>query len=240
MESKIKRLIKLENYPVAVVQADELPEKVLQFKAGKWGCVIAMLAAAAKGKVAAFSAETATCVGGRAGLGFEKYPLGWIEYFLSCGSETVERCEHYKKTPEQARNFIVNVPNALIDKLPPRKKYLLLKPLEDVAENELPDVIIFLANANQISGLTTLANYDSATNDGVKILFGAGCAQSVLYPMADKNFCYVGLTDPSARRFIDKNLLSFAMSYEKFLHLENVAEESFLPHDAWEKILGRI
>lgn len=237
MESKIKRLIKLTNHPVAVIQADELPEKVLQFKVEKWGCVIAMLAAAANGKIAAFSEETATCVGGRAGLGFAKYPLGWIEYFLSCGNPTVERCEHYKMTPELARDFIINVPNALIDKLPPRKKYLLFKPLEDVREDEFPEVIIFLVNANQLSGLVTLANYDSATNDAVKILFGAGCAQSILYPMTDKNFCYVGLTDPSARKFIDKNLISFAASYERVLKLEGFAEESFLTHETWEKIL---
>ena len=99
MDSKIKNLINLQNHAVAFLQAAELPEKVLQFKVGSWGCVIAMLVAASKGKVAAFSDETTTCVGGRAGLGFSKYPLGWIEYFLSCGSENIERCEHYKKTP---------------------------------------------------------------------------------------------------------------------------------------------
>ena len=240
MDSKIKNFIKLKNYPVAVIQADEPPEKVLQFKAGKWGCVAAMLATAANGKIAAFSKETTTCVGGRAGLGFEKYPLGWIEYFLSCGSPTVERCEHYKQTPELAKNFIENVSNSLIEKLPPRKKFLLFKPLDFVAENEVPDVIIFLAKADQISGLVTLANYDSATNDAVKILFGAGCAQVVLYPMTDKNFCYVGLTDPSARKFVDKNLLAFSLSYEKFLHLENLTAESFLNYDAWQKISNRI
>ena len=237
MDSKIKQLINLTNHPVAVIQSDELPEKVLRFKAGKWSCVIAMLAAASNGKIAAFSEETATCIGGRAGLGFAKYPLGWIEYFLSCGNETVERCEHYKMTPEIARNFIVDVSNSLIDKLSPRKKFLLFKPLENVAENELPEIIIFLVNATQLSGLVTLANYDLSTADGVKILFGAGCAQSILYPMTNKNFCYVGLTDPSARKFIDKNLLSFATSYERFLELESFAEESFLNHDAWKKIL---
>lgn len=240
MKSKIKNLIKLKNYPVAVIQADELSEKVLQFKAGQWGCVAAMLAAAANGKIAAFSEETTICIGGRAGLGFKKYPLGWIEYFLSCGSPTVERCEHYKQTPELAKNFIENVSNSLIDKLPPRKKYLLFKPLDFVAENELPEVVIFLANADQISGLVTLSNYDSKSNDAVKILFGAGCAQVVLYPMTEKNFCYVGLTDPSARKFVDKNLLAFSLSYEKFLHLENLAEESFLNYDAWQKIFNRI
>ena len=126
MESRIKNFIKLKNQPVAVIQVDELNEKVLQFKPGQWGCVAAMLVAAANGKVAAFSKDTATCIGGRAGLGFEKYPLGWIEYFLSCGSPTVERCEHYKQTPELAKNFIENISNSLIEKLPPRKKFLFL------------------------------------------------------------------------------------------------------------------
>lgn len=239
MESKISALIKLSNHPVAVVQADTCPEKVLQFKAGHWGCAIAMLAAAANGKIAAFTAETTTCTGGRAGLGFAKYPLGWIEYFLSCGGNGVERCERYKKNPDVAREFICDVSNALIEKLPPRKKFLLFKPLDKVAE-EIPDVIIFLVNADQLSGLVTLANYDSARHDGSKILFGAGCAQTVLYPMSEKNFCFVGLTDPSARKFIDKKLLALSMSYEKFLQLEEIAHESFLTADAWQKIFKRI
>ena len=238
MDSKIAKLIKLTNHPVAVIQSDTCPDKVLQFKPGHWGCAIAMLAAAAKGKVAAFTAETATCTGGRAGLGFAKYPLGWIEYFLSCGGNGVDRCEHYKKNPDVARDFICGVSNALIEKLTPRKKFLLFKPLDTVTE--MPDVIIFLVNADQLSGLVTLANYDSARHDDAKILFGAGCAQTVLYPMTDKDFCFVGLTDPSARKFIDKNLLAFSMSYEKFLRLEAVAHESFLMADAWQKIFKRI
>lgn len=239
MDSKISKLIKLSNHPVAVVQSDNCPEKVLQFKPGKWGCAIAMLAAAANGKVAAFSKETATCTGGRAGLGFDKYPLGWIEYFLSCGGNGVDRCERYKKNPDVVRDFICGVSNALIEKLEPRKKFLLFKPLEQVTD-ETPDVIIFLVNADQLSGLVTLANYDSPRHDGAKILFGAGCAQTVLYPLSEKTFCFVGLTDPSARKFIDKNLLSFSMSYEKFLQLEAVAQESFLTADAWQKIFKRI
>ena len=236
MESKISKLIKLSNEPVAVIQSDACPEKVLRFKENRWGCVIAMLVAAANGKIAAFTKETTPCLGGRAGLGFEKYPLGWIENFLS---NVGDRCERYKKNSDVAREFICGVSNALIEKLPPRKNFLLLKPLKFV-EDETPDAIIFLVNADQLSGLVTLANYESARHDGAKILFGAGCAQTILYPLSEKNFCFVGLTDPSARKFLDKNLLAFSMSHEKFLQLESVAEESFLTADAWQIISKRI
>ena len=239
MESKIAKLLKLSNEPVAVIQSDACPEKVLQFKENRWGCAVAMLAAAANGKVAAFSKETTPCLGGRAGLGFEKYPLGWIEYFLSNGGAGVDRCERYKKSSDVAREFICGVSNALIEKLEPRKKFLLLKPLSRV-EDESPGAIIFLVNADQLSGLVTLANYESPRADAVKILFGAGCAQTILYPLSEKNFCFVGLTDPSARKFLDKNLLAFSMAHEKFLQLESLAEESFLTADAWQKISKRI
>ncbi|MBR4382898.1 MAG: DUF169 domain-containing protein [Selenomonadaceae bacterium] len=239
MDSKIAELIKLKTSPVAVVQSDTCPEKVLRFKPNQHGCVIASLVAASKGKIAAFTCETTPCLGGRAGLGFAKYPLGWIEYFLSTGSPAVTRCERYKKNPDTAREFICNISNALVESLPPRKNFLLFKPLELVAD-ETPDVIIFFVNADQLSGIVTLANYDSAGNDGAKILFGAGCAQIFLYPFVEKDFCFVGLTDPSARKFVDKNFLAVSMSHEKFLQLESIARESFLTADAWQKISARI
>ena len=239
MNSTIAKFLKLRIQPIAAIQADACPEKAVRFKENQRGCVIASLAAVAHGKVAAFTRETTPCIGGRAGLTFEKYPLGWIEYFISCGGEGVDRCERYKKNPDVARDFILNLPNALIEKLPPRKKFLLFKPLELVTD-ETPDVIIFLVNADQLSGLCTLANYDSTANDNVKILFGAGCAQAVLYPLSEKNFCFIGMTDPSARKFLPKEILSFSMSYERFLQMESVAEESFLTTGEWTRISKRL
>lgn len=54
MDSKIAKAIKLKNQPIAVYRTDIKEDNALQFKEGVWGCVIAMLNAASKGKTAIF------------------------------------------------------------------------------------------------------------------------------------------------------------------------------------------
>jgi len=84
MESKIAQALRLKYCPVAIVWTDDKPEKAMDFKEGKWGCVMWMLAAAAKGKTAAFDKNTYGCWGGGVGLGFGNQYLhfpGGIECF---------------------------------------------------------------------------------------------------------------------------------------------------------------
>lgn len=237
MESKIAAAIHLKTQPVAVYRSAHCPEGALEFQEGKWGCVIAMLNAASKGRTAAFCDRTVACRGGKAGLGLRRFELGEIEYFLSIGGRGPKPGEFYKKSPELARAYIEGLPDIRTE------AYIVFRPLEEIGE-EMPETIIFLVNADQLSGLATLANYDRAAQENVKILFGAGCAQAILYGLAanEKNTgaCYIGLTDPSARKCIDKELLSFSIPYDRFLEMEQNAEGSFFHTETWAAIAKRI
>ena len=238
MKSKIAEAIKLSCQPVAVFTAKEIPENAVQFRKGVRGCVIAMLNAVSKGKTAAFNKDTVACTGGRAGLGIQKFEIGTIEYFLSVGGNGAKKGEFYKKSPELARNYVQAMPKIETD------DYVIMKPLDELQESDMPEAVIFLVNADQLSGLATLANYDLETQDNVKLSFGAGCAQSVLYGLdaarKDQSACYIGLTDPSARKCIPSDLLSFTIPFKRFLEMEKCVESSFFHTDTWEVIAKRI
>ena len=239
MESKIAQAIKSKYLPVAVLWTDEKPEGAIQFKEGKWGCVASVLFKVAQGHIAVFDQKTTGCQGGAVGLGFKSFELGYIEYFLSTGSpERNIPGEYHRKNPEMAKGFTQQLPQIQIP-----TKYIVFKPLNQVNEGEYPQCIVFFVNPDQLSACVMFANYDKPTKDNAILYSAAGCHQTVLEAIAqnysDNPKAIVGLTDISARRFIDKDLLTFSLPYKRFVELESEVEESFLTKEEWIKLRDR-
>lgn len=244
MNSEIACRLKLRYPPVAVLFTDEKPAGAAEFAEGKWGCVAAMLTAAAKGRQAVFSRTTYGCLGGGVGLGFGNlYPNfpGGFEHFLSCGrGEGYPPGEGYKKTPELVTTFLASLPMTDIP-----HKYVAFMPLAAAGKvGAEPTIVVFFANADQLSALVVLANYGRSGNENVIIPFAAGCQSACLIPWAEASRplprAVVGMTDISARPVIDADLLSFAVPLAMYREMEDNVEGSFLDRHDWEKVARRL
>lgn len=257
MKSKIAAAVNLKYAPVAIVFTDAKPAGATQFREGRWGCVVSMLQAAAKGRVTVFDRKSYGCTGGGAGLGFGNTYVGFpggIEYFLSmgnkefCQSETgknvvknwpdLEHGEAYKKTPALAKSFVDNLPYYDVP-----QEYVVFKPLEKLAAGEKPEVVVFLAAPDQLAAMVVLANYARHGGDNVIVPMGAGCHSICLIPLNEGRSGQprgvIGLIDISARKHVDKDILSFSVPYKMFLEMESNVEESFLTRDEWLQIKKR-
>lgn len=241
MDSKIASAIRLETNPVALIWADEKPAEAMEFAPGKWGCVLFLLAAAAKGKSAVASRETFGCFGGGVGMGFgSQYSnfAGGEECFcrfLSSGNagtqpgqsigegmaasgatamaEEFLHGERYLKNPDLVRKFLGCLP---IMDIPAR--YVVMKPLRavDFARDNVRS-ITFLVNPDQLSALVVLANYDGVHNENVIIPFAAGCQSLGIITFRenerDDPRAVVGMVDLSARKNLRRQLGKETMSF---------------------------
>lgn len=243
MNSEIASRLKLRYAPIAILFSNERPPDAMEFVENRWGCAVAMLTAAAKGKTVVFSRKTFGCLGGGVGLGlgnlYPNFP-GGIHNFLSTGAgEGYPEGEGYKKTPEFAAQFVRELPITDIE-----ESYVVFKPLAQVEEEEKPRIVVFYANPDQLSALVVLANYGRAQNDNVRIPFASGCQSVCLLPWDEAQQetpkAILGMTDISARPFVDADLLSFSVPYRMFCEMETNVPGSFLDKAAWEKVVKRI
>ncbi|MFH1618959.1 MAG: DUF169 domain-containing protein [bacterium] len=202
-------------------------------------CIIGALAKVRKGTSLCFEAGSIGCAGGRRYAGFKTELAPNFEYFLSCGIPGKLEGERYKKSPEMVKEMLKNASQF---KAP--AGYMVFKRFDLLEESDCPDAIIFFAAPDVMSGLFTLANYDEVEPNGVFCPFCAGCGSIIQYPYLEKASArprgVVGMFDVSARPYVPKETLTFAVPINKFIRMAANMEESFLITRSWDKVKNRI
>lgn len=237
--------------PVAIILTDDKPADGLHFKEGNIrGCVASMLVAASKkNRQAYFDLKTFGCPGGGTGLGFgDQYGQFPIDCLLSTGNKEMAaqmggegsfmlEGERIYKNPETARKWVDSLPITDVD-----TKYVVLKPWELLTEQDKPEMIVFFVNADQLSALVVMADFNRGTNQSVTAPFGAAC-QSILFGYAEAKKenprSVIGFFDISKRLLVDKDTLTFTVPFKMFQEMESHVEDSFLKVHIWEKIQKR-
>lgn len=202
-------------------------------------CIIAALQLVRDGRALSFDSASIGCPGGRRYLGFSQTEMPNLAYFLSCGIPGKLEGERYKKTTEIAAEAIKLAPPF---KAPAR--FIVFKRWDSLAALDEPDVVVFFASPDVLSGLFTLANFDQAEANAVFSPFGSGCSTIVHYPLLEKDSArpraVLGQFDVSGRPFIPRDKLSFAMPMAKFKSMVGNMEESFMTTNSWKAIQQRI
>jgi uncharacterized protein (DUF169 family) len=207
-----------------------------------FSCVMGNIWLARKKHGAAYiSSEEYGCPGGVFYCSMMKPNLRFIEHYVTTGfSGTPIHGERYLPSPEAMRKFLSTVD--------PRKapaKYCIFKPLSLFADSEEPEFIIFFARPEVLTGLFTHTAFTTGDVDCVASPFGAGCTNIIAWPLFYKEQgiekAILGGFDPSARKFMKTDELTFTVSWSLYKKMLTALPESMFNVDgAWKEVRKKV
>lgn len=230
----------IENYREAFGEKPELPivfwysDTPTDSTAKINGCLFKCLKAVREGITVSLNASNIGCGGGQFYTGFTDFPER-IPNFVSIK-------ERYKQTPEMVNEFVceLGVPRA-------DKEYLHFARIDQVESFDTYPLegLLFLATPDTLSGLTTWAYFDNNAEDAVASIFGSGCSavvsQAVVENLKQGRRTFLGFFDPSARPYVEANILSFVIPMGRFREMYHTMRNSCLfDTHAWGKVRNRI
>jgi len=196
------------------------------------GCFFKGMKEARQGNPISLSAETIGCGGGKFYTGFTEMPER-VPNFVSLK-------EKYKKTPEMVLEFIEELGVPRTDKL-----YLNFTRIDNLTSFDNAEGLIFFATPDILTGLATWAFYDNNSPDAMTSMFGSGCStvitQTVLENRQNGRRTFLGFLDPSARPYVEANILTFTIPLFRFREMYHTMRQSCLfDTHAWNKVRERI
>jgi uncharacterized protein (DUF169 family) len=225
--------------PICSFYTDQVHYEDVQATVHEERCLIGNLARVRDGFPYVYDDGTQGCSGGKRYSGFSNSLRPNFEYFLSCGIPGELEGERYKQSPELVRDFLKNNPP-----FDAPGRYLVFKRLDRLSADETPQVVIFFATPDVLSGLFALANFDRSDPHGVIAPMGSGCSSIISAPLleagAEHPRCVLGMFDVSARPYVPADRLTFAMPMKRFEQMVRNMDESFLVTKSWEAVAGRM
>jgi len=202
-------------------------------------CIICQIGRARNGTPLAFTARSITCGGGLMFTGYSGTRPPGFRFFLSHGTEGMVEGERYKQTPE-----IVDAWEKAYVPFSSQGKEMLFTRWDQLTEKDNPEVVIFFARPEVLSGLFTLANFDQSDPNGVICPMGAGCSSIIHWPrleqQKDDPKVVLGMFDPSARPCVPVDVLTMAFPMKRFVKVIGYMEESFLITKTWDIVKKKI
>ncbi len=202
------------------------------------GCLIKELARVRAGESLSFDGPAIGCFGGRYYTGFSQHLRPNFKYFLSCGIPGQMEGERYKATPELVEEQMQQHP-----KFKAPQKLIVFKRWDQLEDGDQPQVVIFFARPDVLSGLAVLANFDEHGNQSVLAPFGSGCASIIQYPIVesetDHPHAILGMFDVSARPWVPAGELTLAIPWQKFTRMVANMDGSFLITESWQRLRAR-
>lgn len=207
---------------------------------GDFSCVLGHIWLARKKQTAAyFDRERFGCLGGAFFLGYMKPQLNFIVHYVSTGIPGVIEGERYLLSPEMTRKFYED-----IDPRPAPKRFSVFKPISQFTEQEQPELVIFFARPEIISGLHQLAMFVTDDVEAVMSPFGSGCSAIVTWPLKylqeGKRKAVIGGWDPSCRKFLKTDEITFTVPLQMYQLMLESWSDSFLTTNAWATVKKKI
>lgn len=206
--------------PTVLYFSESVPPDAVSPAKDTWTCMFALMKQVQAGRPACFSAAHPGCVGAASYLGFNTVPVVPAAIYLS-------RKEHLKKDASLAAAFYEGV-----EPVPAAREYLIFQRLDSAPDSAEAEVVQLWLNAAALSALHTLANYDRAANDNVIMPFGSGCQSIWTMPYKEKLLAnpkaVVGSLDPTVRRFLPPDAVSFSVPAHRFVEMCANIRGSFL------------
>ena len=238
ISTEIQEKLGMRLSPVGMLFSEKMPDDSLHIKKKGVGCITPLIFQSAKGKVVAFNNDTTGWPCSSFYLGYSDWIFPGIEKFLSNESVHGREPERFLKNPKIAKKFVESyIPSKL------RSNTIIFKPLELFTKNEKPEIVIFFANADQLSALVYLVTFGAPAEERITTQFASACMSVFTVPLKyaneGKKRAVWGLHDVSARKNLPKDLMSFSLTYNLFMEVYNNINDSFIMTENWEKLKHR-